>query len=179
MNNPMTYPIRAAADIHPPLNPAAQGALDLALRGARDNFHNTRELLPVILVGKVDEQGKLDLAVFGVLFSSLEAKEATGGMIREARRRGDAVVLVSESWMVACRAEHMTKEQVLAEYEKCPPSQRPDRIEVVTVVAHDLMRTVMVAALIKRPAPGQRTLSGWEVWCDSLKDGQLEGRLAG
>lgn len=130
-------------------------------RAATEIFREHGAVSPVLLIPAKDTLAALSLAPI------MDDKDALAALIRDARLTCPLIYFVTEAWI----SQAKSREDAIS---GPPPSQRPDRIEVVMVTAYEGVNIAIAYAPINRPEGKPPFLSPWEV----MADGSLEGRLA-
>ena len=142
-----------------------QRFVEMVKNGAMENFSRDKEVRPVLLVIKQDAKGDTGLVPIPLApLMNPDGKDMVAKIIQTARMSSPAVALVTESWMVKKECKPGQKPEDIN--TDVPPSEDPDRIEVVNIMFYFGMESTMTSAEIIRPESGDPILANWKDYGD-------------
>lgn len=108
-------------------------AFEQIVSQAKENFLQDEGLESVVFVGLKAEEG-IGVCVIpaGEFMQNTQSKEALSRlMIQIGKKEPLFISLVTEAWISMKGLKGLTKEQALEKYQAMPPSQDPDREEII------------------------------------------------
>lgn len=155
---------------------------EAVLAHARELFDRDGRLLPVFFIlatrnpqtkERFDEPSIL--LAFPQSFDGEDDKDATATLVRETARESDAlaVMFVAEAWAVMY--DKMSEAEAKARCERLPPSDDPNRIEIVQAVLDHSYGTMHWRAQILREPDKPPTLAEFQML---PSEGTIQGRFA-
>jgi hypothetical protein len=139
-----------------------QHFIETVKEGAMANFAKDKEVRPVLLSVLVKPDGEKTLVCMSLTpFMNPDGKDLMARFIQTARTSSPAVAMVTESWMVKkkCKPGEKLDEEI---ENSLPPSEDPEKIEVVSIMCYFGLEAMMIWAEIIRPENGDPILANWQ-----------------